>query len=54
LKEVPAILSKSGKPETAMTMIGFHCVECGIMMSLRPEEPKKDEGKSIILTGGHA
>jgi hypothetical protein len=51
LKEVPAMVSPSGKPETAMFKVGFVCVKCGKVMSLRPEEPKEEP--KIELVGGN-
>lgn len=50
LKELPAMMSPSGKVETAMFKIGFICVACGKLMSLRPEEPK--EAKQTIIELG--
>jgi len=49
LKEIPALYSPSGKPETMMMKIGFICVGCGKLMSLRPEEEKP----KLILAGGN-
>lgn len=51
LKEVPAMCSPSGRPETAMSQIGFACVTCGLVIPLRPEDPKEDKPK-IELIGG--
>jgi len=42
LKEIPALYSPSGKPETAITPLGFICSQCGKIMSLRPEESKQE------------
>lgn len=52
LKEIPPLLSPSGKLETMMLPIGFVCVRCGTEMSLRPEEPKEDqkpESKIVLV-----
>jgi hypothetical protein len=38
LKEVPAMLSQSGKTETAMMPVGFACIMCGAQIPLRPEQ----------------
>ncbi|HQL01057.1 MAG TPA: hypothetical protein PK090_09795 [Smithellaceae bacterium] len=51
LKELPALQSPSGIPETAMSQIGFACVTCGLVIPLRPEEPKEEKPK-IELIGG--
>ena len=51
LKELPAMCSPSGKMETAMSQVGFACVTCGLVIPLRPEEPKEDKPK-IELIGG--
>lgn len=45
LKEVPAVYSQSGKPETLMIKVGFICVGCGTVTSLRPGEEKEPEKK---------
>ena len=37
LKEVPAMLSQTGKLETAMIPVGFACIVCGAQLPLRPE-----------------
>ena len=51
LKELPPMCSPSGKMETAMSQVGFACVTCGLVISLRPEEPKEDKPR-IELIGG--
>lgn len=51
LKELPAIQSPSGQPETAMAQVGFVCVGCGKVMSVRPEP--KEESKLVIVGGGN-
>lgn len=51
LKELPAMCSPSGKMETAMSQVGFACVTCGLVIPLRPEEPKEDKPR-IELIGG--
>lgn len=51
LKELPALQSPSGIPETAMSQIGFACVTCGLVIPLRPEETKEEKPK-IELIGG--
>jgi len=51
LKEMPAMCSPSGKMETAMSQVGFACVTCGLVIPLRPEEPKEDKPR-IELIGG--
>lgn len=51
LKEVPTLYSPTGKPETMMLQVGFLCSNCGKMMPLRPEPPKEEEKKLIILGG---
>ena len=43
LKEVPAVYSGSGKPETLMINSGFVCVACGTGKSLIPEEAQKEK-----------
>lgn len=50
LKELPALCSPSGIPETAMAHIGFACVTCGYVISLRPEVPPLPQVK---LVGGN-
>ena len=47
LKELPALQSPSGQMETVMAQVGFVCVTCGLVIPLRPEEPK------IELVGGN-
>jgi hypothetical protein len=42
LKEVPAMLSPSGIPETMIFKVGFICVSCGKVIPLRPEETKPE------------
>lgn len=51
LKELPPLLSPSGKYETVTIKVGFFCVGCGKLMSLRPEEPKEEP--TIKLVGGN-
>lgn len=52
LKELPALQSPSGIPETAMSQIGFACVTCGLVIPLRPEETKEEEKPKIEVVGG--
>jgi len=52
LKELTPLLSPSGKYETIMIPLGFVCVGCGTVISMRPEEPKeeqKQESKIVLL-----
>ena len=51
LKELPALQSPSGMPETAMSQIGFACVTCGLVIPLRPEEPKEEKPKIEVIGG---
>ena len=52
LKEIPPVCSPSGQYETAMNHIGFTCIACGKLMTLRPEplkEDEKEESKIIVV-----
>lgn len=40
LKVIPPMYSPSGIYESAITPIGFQCVGCGSIISLRPEATK--------------
>lgn len=53
LKALPALQSPSGQAETIMAQIGFVCVGCGAVISLRPEEPKVETPKLVIPGGGN-
>jgi len=50
LKEIPMVIT-GGRPETMMIKLGFICVKCGKLMSLRPET-QQQEGSKILLTDG--
>ena len=63
LKEIPAVYSPSGKPESLVVKVGFVCVGCGRIKSLRPGEEKEEgeekkpeepaqEKSNIIMLGG--
>ena len=43
LKELPAFYSLSGVNETVMMHIGFVCIRCGEMISLKAEDPIPDD-----------
>jgi hypothetical protein len=49
LKEMPPLLSPSGKYETMMLPVGFVCVGCGTVMSMRPGEPKEEKPKIVLV-----
>lgn len=51
LKELPAMVSPSGKVETAMFKVGFICVACGKLLSLMPEEPGEEKPKIELVNG---
>jgi hypothetical protein len=53
LKEIPMVVT-GGRAETMMIKIGFICVKCGKLMSLRPEAPKQEESKILLTDGGRA
>lgn len=53
LKELPALQSPSGQIETVMAQVGFVCVGCGLVVPLRPEEPKDDAPKLVVSSGGN-
>ena len=42
LKEMTPLVSPSGQYETAMAPVGFACIACGELMTLRPEPPKEE------------
>jgi hypothetical protein len=44
LKELPPVYSPSGQYETNMSLVGFGCVACGTVISLRPEPEKTLDG----------
>ncbi len=55
LRIIPALLSPTGMPETAMHPAGFVCLNCGQVIPLRPtEEETKAEKKVILAKGGKA
>ena len=50
LREVPAFVSPTGKPETYMQHICFICAACGAILPLTPEaaaEPESDGRRTI-------
>lgn len=54
VKEMSPVVSPSGKYESMMIPVGFACVGCGTIMSLRPEPPKeaeKEESNIVMLKG---
>lgn len=53
LKELPALQSPSGQIETVMAQVGFVCVTCGLVIPLRPEEPKIDTPMLVLPRGGN-
>ena len=53
LKELPPILSSSGAYETTMVQVGFACISCGKILSLRPEIPKKEAPNLVVIEGSH-
>jgi hypothetical protein len=48
LKVMTPLISPSGQYETAMAPLGFVCVACGTVVSLRPEIPKEESMIKLV------
>ena len=51
LKELPAIYSPSGTPDSLMLPVGFVCMQCGnvLPMVAEPESPKDEQTKLVLV-----